>query len=393
MLATETIPFVDLRAQHDELRGEIEAAISEIIDRSSFIGGTYVSRFEQEFAEYVGVKEAVAVANGTDALWLGLIAAGVKTGDAVITTPNTFIATVEAITRSGAFPLFVDIDLESALMDIDALAGFLQEKCRREDDGTTRHIATGRRISAVLPVHLYGLPVDMLPLMKLATSYNLVVIEDACQAHGASYQFNGEWKYAGSFGHAAGFSFYPGKNLGAMGDGGAVTTNNSDVAAKIRWFRDHGQSEKYIHITADGWNSRLDSMQAAILSLKLKLLDRWNENRRRAAAQYFEVLADLPLALPVEPENSTHVYHLYVVRSEDRDRLRQELNKRNIQTGLHYPIPLHLQKAYEHLGLGEGSFPNSEQSAATLLSLPMHPMLTNDQIMRVGAACAEILDR
>ncbi len=385
------IPFVDLRAQHEVIRSEIEAAIKDIIDRSSFIGGSYLDKFEQEFSQYLNAAETIGVANGTDALWLSLVACGVKPGEAVITVPNTFIATVEAITRAGAYPLFVDIDLRTANIDVNDLQQFLEYECTVEDDGRLCHLKSQRIISALLPVHLYGLPADMQPILALAEKYNLIVIEDACQGHGARYLLNGEWKRAGTMGKAAGFSFYPGKNLGAMGDGGAVVTNDPEVAQKIRWLRDHGQSEKYIHITAEGWNSRLDTIQAAILSAKLRKLDEWNASRRRAARRYQEVLAELPLELPFEPENCEHVYHLYVIRSDQREMLREELNAQGIGTGLHYPIPLHLQRAYAHLGYPSGSFPKAELSAKTGLSLPMHPALTDEQIDIVAASIAKAL--
>ena len=386
-----TIPFVDLRAQHEEVRADIETAISDIIDKSSFIFGKYVTGFEQKFAEYLGVEEAIGVANGTDALWLSLTALGVRLGDAVLTVPNTFIATTEAITRSGAHPLFIDIDLNTSNIDLNALETFLNDSCHIEEDGKVVHKLTGKRIAAIIPVHLYGLPVDMELLMEIAERYNLPVIEDACQAHGARYEYNNRWKRAGTFGIAAGFSFYPGKNLGAMGDGGAVVTNDRELATKIRWLRDHGSSEKYMHNTPFGWNSRLDAIQAAVLSIKLDKLDEWNARRRQAAGHYQEVLSDLPLILPTTPNYAEHVYHLYVVRSEDRELLREGLLERGIGVGLHYPIPLHLQTAYDYLGIQEGSYPHTETSARTLLSLPMHPALNLDQVEQVGEACSEIL--
>lgn len=384
------VAFVDLRAQHEEVRAEIEAAVKDIIDRSSFIGGSYVSNFEKEFAAFLGAKEVVGVANGTDALWLALTVAGVKAGNAVITVPNTFIATTEAITRVGAHPLFVEIDLQTATLSMEALRAFLANECR-SDGATVVHLKTGWKVAAILPVHLYGLPVDMETLMGIAAKYGLPIIEDACQAHGARVRVNGEWKRAGTLGLAAGFSFYPGKNLGAMGDGGAVATNDPALAAQMRWLRDHGSSEKYIHFSPDGWNSRLDALQAAILNIKLKKLDEWNTRRRRAAAHYREALSQLPLELPVEPDYAEHIYHLYVVRAADRETLRKELSSRGIGVGLHYPIPLHIQKAYEHLGYRQGDFPVSELSAANGLSLPMHPALTLEQVEQVAAACAEIL--
>jgi dTDP-4-amino-4,6-dideoxygalactose transaminase len=390
-MSSVNVPFVDLRAQHEEVRDQIERAIADIIDRSCFIGGNYVSTFEREFAAYLGVQEVVGVANGTDALWFGLVMSGVKAGDAVITVPNTFIATVEAITRVGASPLFVDIDLSTASMDMQALRKFLAEECAREEDGRLIHLKTRRRVTAILPVHLYGLPVDIEILMKLANEYGLPVVEDAAQAHGAKYRVNGEWKRAGTVGVTAGFSFYPGKNLGAMGDGGALATNNAELAARVRWLRDHGSIEKYIHISPDGWNSRLDAIQAAVLSVKLKKLDEWNSRRRQAAAFYREALADIPIDLPVEPEYAEPIYHLYVVRAQDRHHLQKELSARGIGVGLHYPIPLHLQKAYEALGYSQGCFPNAERSASSLLSFPMHPLLNQTQINQVAEACHEIL--
>jgi dTDP-4-amino-4,6-dideoxygalactose transaminase len=390
-MSNNKVLFVDLRAQHDEVRDQIDHAIADIIDHSSFIGGSYVSTFEREFAAYLGVEEVVGVASGTDALWLALVLSGVKAGDAVITVPNTFIATVEAITRCGAVPLFIDCSLDTATMDLQALKIFLAKECVRGDNGLVTHVRSKRRVAAILPVHLYGLPVDMDSLMGLAREYQLPVVEDACQAHGARYRINGEWKRAGTVGLASGFSFYPGKNLGAMGDGGALATNDAELAVKVRWLRDHGSTEKYIHISADGWNSRLDAIQAAVLSIKLKKLDEWNSRRRQAAAFYREALTDLPLDLPVEPEYAQHIYHLFVVRTPDRDMLFKELGARGIGVGLHYPIPLHLQQAYESFGYPKGSFPNAERSASSILSLPMHPDLSQAQVNLVAEACKEIL--
>lgn len=386
-----SVPFVDLRSQHEEVRGEITAAIAEIIDRSSFIGGDALTRFETDFARYLGVKEVLGVASGTDALWLSLAAIGVGDGDAVITVPNTFIATVEAITRVGAYPLFVDIDLATATIDVELTRQLLESECRREDDGRIVHLRTGRRVAAIMPVHLYGLPADMPRLMELADTYGLPIVEDACQAHGARCKLDGQWKRMGTFGVAAGFSFYPAKNLGAMGDAGAVATNDPELAAKMRCLRDHGQSERYIHITPDGWNSRLDAIQAAVLDIKLKRLDRWNAARRAAAGHYREALEGLPLLLPIEPEYAEPNYHIYAVRAADRELLRRELGARGIGTGLHYPVPLHLQEAYRHLGHAKGDFPCAEESARTVLSLPMHPGLRPDEIQRVAQACREIL--
>ncbi len=332
---TTIVPFVDLRAQHEEVRAEIEAALRDIIDRSSFIGGSYVSTFEREFANYLGVSEAIGVANGTDALWLALTALGVGANDVVITVPNTFIATVEAITRCGAHPLFVDIDLNTSNINTKELEDFLASECIREDESRLIHKPSGLRIAALLPVHLYGLPADMESILQISNQYNIPIVEDACQAHGAEYCINGKWKKAGTFGKVAGFSFYPAKNLGAMGDGGAIVTNDQELAQRLRWLRDHGQSEKYVHVTHEGWNSRLDAIQAAVLTIKLKKLDEWNARRRQAAAYYRHFLSELPLELPYEPENTKHVYHLFVVRVQDREHLHRELSARGIGVGLH----------------------------------------------------------
>jgi dTDP-4-amino-4,6-dideoxygalactose transaminase len=354
---TSKVSFVDLRAQHEEVRSDIEAAIQDIINRSSFIGGSYVDQFEREFAAYLGVAECVGVANGTDALWLGLIAAGVKPGEMVITVPNTFIATVEAITRASANPLFVDIDLLTATMDVNALRRLLETECTRGEDGQTIHAKTGSIVSAILPVHLYGFPADMEPILALAKEYHLVVIEDACQAQGTRYRMNGDWVRAGSLGVAAGFSFYPGKNLGAMGDAGAVVTNDQEMAQKMRWLRDHGSSEKYIHNTSLGWNSRLDAIQAAILSAKLKKLDEWNQRRRMAAGQYRQALANLPLELPVEPEYGEHIYHLFVVRAADRESLRERLERKRHWGWAALPGSLALAASLQPSWIGTGKLP------------------------------------
>lgn len=387
------IPFVDLHAQHAAVRAEIDEAIAAVLDRSAFIGGDALEHFESELAHYLGVKEAVGVSNGTDALWLALVAAGVRPGDGVITTPNTFIATVEAITRAGAHPMFVDIDLDTALMSPLALQAFLEGECFQDQQGRLQHNASGRPVTAVLPVHLYGLMADLPALQALCDEYGLVLVEDACQAHGAACRVEGVWKKAGSLGSAAAFSFYPGKNLGAIGDAGAVVTNDAALAAQMRVLRNHGSDTKYVHTSSLGWNARLDAIQAAVLSVKLKKLDEWNECRRQAAAQYHRQLQGTGLVLPVEPPDRQHVFHLYVVRTEQRDRLRQELAQMGIDTGIHYPIPLHLQKAYEWLNLPPGSYPAAEKSAQTIVSLPMHPYLTPDQVAQVCQACEDILRR
>jgi dTDP-4-amino-4,6-dideoxygalactose transaminase len=391
MTILEKIAFVDLHAQHGPILNEINATINEILSNSSFIGGAAVSQFEAEFAEYLGVQEVIGVGNGTDALWLALVANGIGPGDAVITVPNTFIATVEAITRAGARTLFVDIDIETANLSPVALHEFLAAQCTVEQDGRLRHIQTGTRVAAVMPVHLYGLPADLQAISEICEQYQLTLIEDACQAHGAKIRVNGDWKRAGIFGSAAGFSFYPGKNLGAIGDAGAVVTNNAELAAKMRELRNHGSSEKYIHTTPDGWNARLDSIQAAVLSIKLRYLDEWNACRRQIAQWYQEGLAGLPIELPCEPQDYQHVYHLYVIRTEERDRLRKALLDSGVETGIHYPIPLHLQQAYDWMNLPLGSFPNAEHSARTVLSLPMHPYVSEQQVEHVCQVCKSSL--
>lgn len=374
------IPFVDLRAQHDEVWPELQTAIGDVIDRSAFIGGAVVDQFERSFARFCGAKHAVACANGTDALKLALMACGVGPGDEVVTVPHTFIATTEAISLVGACTVFVDIDPVTYNMSSQRLAEFL-EGCRRSADGRPVNPATGRTVAAVLPVHLYGLPADMAPIRQLAEQHNLRVIEDACQAHGATYNLNGRAQRTGTLGDAAAFSFYPGKNLGAMGEGGGVTTNTVGMDRAMRVWRDHGQSEKYVHISANGWNGRLDTIQCAILDVKLHKLDEWNERRRQAARWYHERLAgNEQIVLPHEPADRTHVYHLFVVRLPDRDSVRHALSEHGIGVGLHYPIPLHLQAAYRDLGYGVGAFPEAEAAAASILSLPMFPHIEEAQV-------------
>ncbi|HEX6292690.1 MAG TPA: DegT/DnrJ/EryC1/StrS family aminotransferase [Herpetosiphonaceae bacterium] len=388
------VPFLDLRAQHDELRAEIAQAIDAIIDQSAFIGGDAVATFEEHFAAYCGARHAVACANGTDALKLALMACGVRRGDEVITVPNTFIASVEAITMLGAHPCFVDVDSESYTLSPARLAEFVATGCRVDQDGRLINRATRRPVTAIMPVHLYGLPADMQPILELASRYRLCVVEDACQAHGASYTSDGVARRVGTLGEAAGFSFYPGKNLGAIGEGGAVITRSAEQDQAMRIWRDHGQSQKYVHVSPDGWNGRLDALQCAILDIKLRKLDEWNARRRQAAAWYRERLAgDERIVLPVEPAGSRHVYHLFVIRLADRDAAYQALSEQGIGLGLHYPIPLHLQAAYRDLGWQQGDFPVSEAAASSILSLPMFPHLTEEQVDYVCAQLTKHLDR
>ncbi|MBZ5634710.1 MAG: DegT/DnrJ/EryC1/StrS family aminotransferase [Acidobacteriia bacterium] len=386
------IPFLDLVAPHAELKEELCQVFSAALDSAGFIGGPMVQGFEQDFAVYCDAAHCVGVGSGTDALRFALIAAGVDSGDAVITVPNTFIATTEAISQAGALPVFVDIDEATYNMDPEKLREYLETRCDF-DHGTKTLVdkKTKRRVVAVIPVHLYGQMADMDSILELAGEYGLVVIEDACQAHGAEYFSRKEnrWRKAGSMGRAAAFSFYPGKNLGACGEAGAVTTNDADLAQRMRMLRDHGQAKKYYH-DVEGYNGRLDSIQAGILQVKLKHLPAWTEARREAASRYRELFEDShsKISLPYEPEWSRAVYHLFVVRAENRDELMKQLGAVGIGTGIHYPIPLHLQNAYKELGYAKGDFPVAEKVAAEIVSLPMFPQLQAGQQSRVASEVA-----
>jgi dTDP-4-amino-4,6-dideoxygalactose transaminase len=388
------IPFLDLVTPHTELKDELVDAFQESLKTAAFIGGPMVEGLEREFAALCDARFCVGVGSGTDALRFALSTAGVVEGDAVITVPNTFIATTEAISQVGAQPEFVDVEEQTSTMDPEKLRIFLETACEPESTGRLISKRTGRRVSAIIPVHLYGHPADMDPIMELADRYHLMVIEDACQAHGAEYfsARSNRWMKAGSIGRAAAFSFYPGKNLGACGEAGAITTNDEAIARKCRMIRDHGQAKKYYH-DVEGYNGRLDAIQAAFLQIKLKYLPKWNEQRRERAQIYGKLLTRLgddaivPLAAPW----AKAVYHLYVMRVEDRDDLMARLAADNIGTGIHYPIPLHLQKAYGHLGYKEGDFAVSERLAKEIVSLPMYPTLTDAQQSRVCQAVRQIL--
>ncbi|HSN74922.1 MAG TPA: DegT/DnrJ/EryC1/StrS family aminotransferase [Anaerolineae bacterium] len=382
------VPFVDLFAQHAELRAEIDDAIGRAIDSSAFIGGPALAGFEAAFAGYCGAAHAVGVSDGTHALILALRALGVMPGDLVLTVSHTFIATAEAIVQCGADPVFLEIDAATYTLDPQALAAWLETHCERDGQGLCRHRASSRRVAAIVPVHLYGLPADMAPILALAQAYNLLVIEDACQAHGAWYTFpDGRRARAGSMGHAGCFSFYPGKNLGAMGEAGAVVTEDAGLAQRMRILRDHGQSEKYVHQTRFGVNARLDAIQAGVLAVKLQRLDAWNDRRRRVADFYREHLRDLPgVCVPVEPSYGHHVYHLFVILVAERDRWQAELRELGVATGLHYPIPVHLQQAFADQGFRRGDLPVTERVADTLLSLPMFPHLSQAQAEHVVQA-------
>jgi dTDP-4-amino-4,6-dideoxygalactose transaminase len=390
------VPFLDLVTPHRELEEDLVAIFRAALHRAGFIGGRMLTDFERAFAQFCDAQHCVGVANGTDAIRFALIAAGVRTGDVVVTVPNTFIATTEAISQAGALPKFVDIDERTYNMDPEKLRQYLEQECHVDPaDGRLRDRETQRPVSAIVPVHLYGQMADMDPILELAEKYRLLVIEDACQAHGAEYFSRKErkWRKAGSIGVAAAFSFYPGKNLGACGEAGAVTTNNSALAETVSMLRDHGQSKKYYH-RLEGYNGRLDAIQAGILNTKLVHLQGWNEQRQFRAKRYQDLLAPVAenLVLPFEPSWSRAVYHLFVVRSQNRDLLRQQLEAANIGTGIHYPIPLHMQEAYLHLGHKHGDFPITEKVASEILSFPMYPQLTEEQQQAVANKVMEFVN-
>ena len=360
------VPFLDLVSPHVELEEELLDVVRRTLRSAHFIGGEEVEEFEKEFAQFCQSDHCVAVSSGTDALRFALIAAGIQKGDIVVTVPNTFIATTEAISQAGGVVQFVDIDERTYNMDPELLRKYLEAH---------------PNVKAVVPVHLYGQMADMDPILDLAEKYNLIVIEDACQAHGAEYfsRKHNRWFRAGSMGKAAAFSFYPGKNLGACGEGGAVTTGDPAIAQKNRMLRDHGQSKKYYH-EIEGYNGRLDSIQCGMLRVKLRHLPDWTTKRRDAAARYAELLSGVPgIILPYEPDWSRAVYHLYVIRTAQREEMQKSLAAEKIGTALHYPVPLHLQNAYATHGFNKGDFPITEKVASEILSLPMFPQLTAAQ--------------
>jgi dTDP-4-amino-4,6-dideoxygalactose transaminase len=393
MGTTYKVPFLDLASLHAEVEEELVAVFSRALNTSGFVGGPEVEQFEKEFAQFCDVSYCVGVGSGTDALRFALIAAGVGPGDAVVTVPNTFIATTEAISQTGALPRFVDIDPETYNMDVGKLEDYLADRCFVDRaNGRLFDHESGKVVKAILPVHLYGQPANMDPILELAENYGLTVIEDACQAHGAQYfsRKMNQWRRAGSMGLAAAFSFYPGKNLGACGEGGAVTTNDPEVARKIRMLRDHGQPKKYYH-DIEGYNGRLDAIQAGILRIKLKFLPEWNKKRRLAASRYRDALGTDSefVTMPFEPEWAHAVYHLFVVRVSNRPEMMEYLAGEGVGSGIHYPIPLHLQKAYSHLGYRTGDFPVAEKAAAEILSLPMFPGITGEQQQLVAEQLLE----
>jgi len=361
-----SVPFVDLKAQYQSIKDEIDAAVARVIQNTSFILGPEVEAFEQAFAEYVGARFCLGLNSGTAALHLALLAGGIGAGDEVIVPANSFFATAEAVSLVGATPVFVDADPMSYTIDI--------AKIEKAITGRTR---------AIIPVHLYGQSADLDPIFEIARRRNLLVVEDAAQAHGAQYK----GRRVGALGDVGCFSFYPGKNLGAYGEGGAVVTNDERLAHRVRLLRDHGSEKKYRHEIV-GYNFRLEGIQGAVLNVKLRHLDRWNELRRQHAARYTELLKGTNLTLPLEMDYARHVYHVYVIQTEARDDLQRKLADAGIQTGIHYPIPIHLQPAYSSLGHKQGDFPESERQSNRVLSLPMFAELTDEQIHTVADAIA-----
>jgi dTDP-4-amino-4,6-dideoxygalactose transaminase len=356
------VPFLDLKEHHQLIRAEIMAAMSEVIDANAFAGGPFVTRFEEAYATFCEVPFCIGVGNGTDSLWFSLLALGIGAGDEVITVPMTFMATAEAITYAGAKPVFVDIDARTYTMDVTRLEA-----------------AITPRTKAIMPVHLFGQCADLDPIMEIARRHRLPVIEDAAQAQGALYK----GRKAGSIGEVGSFSFYPGKNLGAWGEAGAITAKDPALRERLLMYRDHGQNKKYHHQVV-GWNGRMDGLQGAVLGVKLKYLDQANSGRRRAATRYHELLAGTPdLILPMEADYARHIYHVYAVRVRQRDLVMKRLGERGIGCGIHYPIPVHLQAAYASLGHKRGDFPVSEACADSFLSLPMYPELKEAQLATV----------
>lgn len=357
------VPFLDLKAQYASIRDEIAAALQKVWDTTAFAGGPFVEQFEEEFASFCQCEFAVGSSSGTAALRMALLGLGIGEGDEVITAANTFIATTESIISCGAKPVFVDIDERTYNMNPHFLENAITPKTK-----------------AIVPVHLYGQMAEMDSIMEIARAHHLFVIEDACQAHGAEYK----GRRAGSIGDAGCFSFYPSKNLGAYGEAGVVVTNNANLAEKMRMFRDHGQKKKYYH-SVIGWNDRMDGLQGAVLSVKLKHLPTWNKTRRKNAQLYDELLSDVNCVVtPVEADAAKHIYHIYAIRVHNRDALMSALAEKDIHCGIHYPIPVHLQDACRFLGYKEGSFPIAERCADELVSLPMFPELSQEQIERVS---------
>jgi dTDP-4-amino-4,6-dideoxygalactose transaminase len=362
-----TVPFVDLRRQYLSIKEEIDAGLARVLDQTSFVLGREVEAFEASFAEYVGARFCVGLNSGTAAIQLAVMACGLKTGDEVVLPAYTFFATAEGVSTAGATPVFVDSDPVSYNIDVSKIEAAITERTR-----------------AIMPVHLYGQSADMDPILEIAKRHGLLVIEDAAQAHGSLYK----GRRTGALGRAGCFSFYPGKNLGAYGEGGAVVTDDAEIARQVRLLRDHGSERKYHHEII-GYNFRLEGMQGAVLSVKLRYLDKWNELRRAHAAHYGELLRESGLVLPRETAYARHVYHLYVVQTDARDYLQQKLSGKGVQTGIHYPIPVHLQPAYSFLSHKRGDFPEAERQSGRVLSLPMFPELTDEELAQVAEAIGD----
>jgi dTDP-4-amino-4,6-dideoxygalactose transaminase len=364
------VPFIDLKAQYESIKDEIDDAVRQVIDSCAFAGGRFVEKFEHEFAQFCGSEYAIGVGSGTEALWLSLMVLGIGDGDEVITVPNTFIATVEAIHFCGAKPVLVDIEEKTYNMDPR-----LFEK------------AITKKTKAVIPVHIFGQPADMDPILKIAEAHNLYVIEDACQAHGAEYK----GRRVGAIGDIGCFSFYPGKNLGAYGDAGALVCSNRDWAVKLAMMRDHGQNKKYCHKMI-GWNARMDGLQGAVLSAKIRYLPRWNELRRKWAGLYDELLKEVHgIIPPLEADYAKHVYHVYALRIKGRNLFLDSLARHGIQASIHYPLPIHLQQPYSSFYKGNGTYPVAEKCAEQFLSLPMFPELSEIQVRTVVKGIKDIM--
>jgi dTDP-4-amino-4,6-dideoxygalactose transaminase len=369
------IKFLDLAAQNQEIMPDVERRFAQIHERTAYVDGPQVSEFERAFASYLGTRHAVGVGSGTDALRLALMGLGIGAGDEVITIPSTFIATAASVIHTGATPSFVDIDPLTGTMNPQALSDYLAKGEFKSQNGPR----------AILPVHLYGLPAAIDDIRDIAQSYGLSVVEDACQAHGARVENVGGWKMAGTIGDAGCFSFYPGKNLGAWGEAGAVVTDDDGLAERVLRLRNHGRLSHFAHQDC-GYNARLDTMQAAVLNAKLQRLPAWNARRRQIASAYNQLLATCDVQTPEEPVGNESSYHLYVIRSPKRDAVRQALMEKKIECGIHYPVPLHLQPALRSLGYGAGDFPLSELWADSILSLPMHPHMLDSEIQEVADA-------
>ncbi|RAL24577.1 DegT/DnrJ/EryC1/StrS family aminotransferase [Thermoflavimicrobium daqui] len=358
------IPLIDLKAQYETIRDEVRSAIDDVLENGRYILGPDVKALEEEIAAFCGVKYAVGVANGTDALLLALDAKGIGPGDEVITTPFTFFATAEVVSQLGATPVFVDIDPKTYNIDVSQIKAKINEKTK-----------------AIIPVHIFGQPANMDEVVAIANEHDLFVLEDAAQAIGSEYK----GRKIGSWGHAATFSFFPTKNLGGYGDGGMVVTNDEELAKKIRILRVHGSNPKYYHSVV-GYNSRLDELQAAILRVKLRYLNQWNEARRQKASLYDELLKDTPVVTPYCAENRSHIYHLYIIQATERDDLMKYLKEKGISTGVYYPVPLHQQDVYNYLGYEEGSLPNAEYMAKRTFALPLYAELEDETIHYIADA-------